>query len=135
MAQASEVEFRDQDGTGFTLLDYNGLLLPKRVVDPPAKTKDIKNLKYQDGDVFLCSFPKTGISVYRIYLRIRTLQLLTIPVLKIKYPMCLKIAGWVANSVDPDETPRSAACHLGVRCLLRPVCPNTYGKYDNYYVA
>ena len=45
----------------------------------------------------------------------------------IHYPMvCLKIAGWVANNVDPDETPRS---HLGLYCLLRPVCPNTYGKY------
>ena len=48
----------------------------------------------------------------------------------IHYPMlCLKTAGWVANSVDPDETPRSAASHLGLYCLLRPVCPNTYGKY------
>ena len=48
----------------------------------------------------------------------------------IHYPMlCLKIAGWVANSVDPDETPRSATSHLGLNCLLRPVCLNTYGKY------
>ena len=68
-------------------------------------------------------------------LSIRTPQLLTIHVPKIwtstiHYPMlCLKIAGWVANSVDPDETPRSAASHLGLYCLLRPVCPNTYGKY------
>ena len=36
----------------------------------------------------------------------------------------------MANSVDPDETPRSAASHLGLYCLLRPVCPNTYGKYS-----
>ena len=43
--------------------------------------------------------------------------------------LCLKIAGSVANSVDPDETPRSAASHLGLYCLLRPVCLNTYGKY------
>ena len=50
----------------------------------------------------------------------------------IHYPMlCLKIAGWVANSVDPDETPQNAASHLGLNCLLRPVCPNTYGKYGN----
>ena len=53
----------------------------------------------------------------------------------IHYPMlCLKIAGWVANSVDPDETPRSAASHLGLYCLLRPVCPNTYGKYGFFFV-
>ena len=52
----------------------------------------------------------------------------------IHYPMlCLNIAGWVANSVDPDETPRSAASHLGLNCLLRPVCPNTYGKYCMVY--
>ena len=51
----------------------------------------------------------------------------------IHYPiLCLKIAGWVANSVDPDETPRSAASHLGQNCLLRPVCPNTYGKYGTH---
>ena len=42
--------------------------------------------------------------------------------------LCLKIAGWVANSVDSDEMPHSAASHLGLHCLLRPVCPNTYGK-------
>ena len=35
----------------------------------------------------------------------------------------------MANSVDPDETPCSAASHLGLHCLLRPVCPNTYSKY------
>ena len=47
----------------------------------------------------------------------------------IHYPMlCLKFAGWVANSVDPDETPHSVS-HLGLYCLLRPVCPNIYGKY------
>ena len=46
--------------------------------------------------------------------------------------LCLKIAGWEANSVDPNETPRSAAPHLGLYCLLRHVCPNTYGKYGIY---
>ena len=45
--------------------------------------------------------------------------------------LCLKIAELVANSVDPDETPRSAASHLGLYCLLRPVCPNIYGKYGS----
>ena len=29
-----------------------------------------------------------------------------------------KIAGWVANSVDPDQTPRSAASDLDLHCLL-----------------
>ena len=34
------------------------------------------------------------------------------------YPMlCLNISGWVANSVNPDEKPRSVASHLGLHCL------------------
>ena len=36
-----------------------------------------------------------------------------------------KIARCVANSVDPDQTPRSAVSDLGLHCLLRSVCPNT----------
>ena len=36
--------------------------------------------------------------------------------------MCLKIPGRVANSVDPDQTPRSAASDLGLHYLLRSVC-------------
>ena len=41
----------------------------------------------------------------------------------------------MANSVDSDETPCSAASHLGLYCLLRPVCPNTCGKYGNYKLS
>ena len=40
----------------------------------------------------------------------------------------------MANSVDPDQMPHSAASVLGLHCLLRPVCPNTYGKYDTVQV-
>ena len=36
-----------------------------------------------------------------------------------------KFAVWVANSEDPDQTPRSAASDLGLHCLLRPVFPST----------
>ena len=36
----------------------------------------------------------------------------------------------MANSVDPDEMPHSAASHLGLNCLLRPVSPNTYGIHS-----
>ena len=31
----------------------------------------------------------------------------------------------MANSVDPDQTPRSAASDLGLHCLHRPIRPNT----------
>ena len=35
--------------------------------------------------------------------------------------------------MDPDETPHSAASHLGLHCLLGPVCPDTYGKYVTWF--
>ena len=35
--------------------------------------------------------------------------------------MCLETADWMANSVDPDQTPCSAASVPGLHCLLRPV--------------
>ena len=41
-----------------------------------------------------------------------------------------KIAGWVANSVDPDEAV-FAASHLGLHCLHRPVRSNTYSKVQH----
>ena len=44
--------------------------------------------------------------------------------------MCHKFAGLLANRVDADETPHSAAFHLGLYSLLRPAYPNTYGKYS-----
>ena len=36
-----------------------------------------------------------------------------------------KIAWWMANSVDHDQTPHSAASDLGLRCLLRLFSLNT----------
>ena len=45
--------------------------------------------------------------------------------------LCLNIAGRVTNSVEPDETPRSAASHQGLHCLRRSVCSNTYGICGN----
>ena len=38
--------------------------------------------------------------------------------------MC-KISGWVANSVDPDQTPLNAASDRGLHYVLKHVCPNT----------
>ena len=42
----------------------------------------------------------------------------------------------MANSVDPDQTPRSAASDLGLHCLLRPICPNrVFTVYDGIIIA
>ena len=49
--------------------------------------------------------------------------------------LCLKIAGGVADTVDHDETPRVAASHLGLHCLLRSVYQNPYDKYGNLMVS
>ena len=45
--------------------------------------------------------------------------------------LCLKNYWMSGKQCGPNETPRSAASHLGLHCLLRLVCPNTYGKYSN----
>ena len=37
-------------------------------------------------------------------------------------------AGWEPNSADPDQTLHSAASDLGLHCLLKNVCPNTWAK-------
>ena len=37
----------------------------------------------------------------------------------------------MANSEDPDQTPRSAASDLGLHCLLRCTCSNTLTKNGN----
>ena len=67
-------------------------------------------------------------------LNIWTHQLLAIPLLKLDiYNLLLeavsKNAGLVENSVDADGAPHSAETHMGLHYLIRPVYPNTYGKY------
>ena len=44
--------------------------------------------------------------------------------------MYLKIAGWVVDSVDPDQMLHSAPFDQSVHCLFRHVCLNTKGKYS-----
>ena len=41
----------------------------------------------------------------------------------------------LANNVDPDQTLHSAASDDGLNYLLRPICPNTWGYYDNQYLT
>ena len=43
--------------------------------------------------------------------------------------MRLKTAERVSNSVAHDQASHSVATDLDLHCLLRPVCPNTQGKY------
>ena len=43
-----------------------------------------------------------------------------------------KIADRAANGVEPDQMMRFYVC---LHCLLRPVCPNIYGKYSISYLV
>ena len=45
--------------------------------------------------------------------------------------MVPQTAGRVANSVSPDQVPRSAASDLYLQCLPRPACPKTKDEYGN----
>ena len=40
----------------------------------------------------------------------------------------------LANSADPDQTPRSVASDLGLQYLHRPACPITLSKYGIFAV-
>ena len=48
--------------------------------------------------------------------------------------MRLKTAGWVANSVDPDQTPRSAASDLGLHGLPMSISRSMYGHLCTQYI-
>ena len=48
--------------------------------------------------------------------------------------MCLKPTGWVANSIDPYQTPRSLAFDQGVQ-FAHVDCPNAEGIYGNILTA
>ena len=41
----------------------------------------------------------------------------------------------MANGVDPDQTPRSAASDLGLHCSPKSVWPDTLGKYGNSSIS
>ena len=45
----------------------------------------------------------------------------------------VKTPVWMLNSVNLDQTPYdSAVSDLNLHCLLRPICPNTWGRYGKY---
>ena len=81
----------------------------------------------------------TQSAIYYFYSH-STPYLFTILVLNLKKKSLLpidvsEIAGWVANSVNPDQTPQNVASDLGLRCLLKPVYPNTKVNYAVHFTA
>ena len=45
--------------------------------------------------------------------------------------MCLRDAGEIANSVDPDQTLLMEQSDLGLHCLLRPICHSIWKFYGD----
>lgn len=56
----SLVDIRDNAGRGMTIVQHEELLLPLLWTDPSKKLNEIKDFTYKEGDVFICSYPKTG---------------------------------------------------------------------------
>ncbi|XP_053380204.1 sulfotransferase 6B1-like [Mercenaria mercenaria] len=56
------VEIRDENGEGFDTVQCEDMVFPKQFLrmQPEVRMKAIKEMKYRDGDVLLCSYPKTG---------------------------------------------------------------------------
>ena len=46
--------------------------------------------------------------------------------------ICLKIVGYMSNSVDSDNMLHSAAYYQSLHCLHGHVCPSTFGKYCSF---
>lgn len=56
------VELRDENGEGFETIQCEDMVFPKQYIriQPEVRMKAIRDLQYRDGDVLICSYPKTG---------------------------------------------------------------------------
>lgn len=60
------VGVRDDEGHGYDLVQYEDTYLPVffkmllKGLTVGEKLKQVKSMAYQDGDVLICSYPKTG---------------------------------------------------------------------------
>lgn len=56
------VEIRDENGQGFDTVQCEDLVFPKQFMhmNPETRMDAIRDFKHRDGDVLVCSYPKTG---------------------------------------------------------------------------
>ena len=60
-------------------------------------------------------------------LKFGTPEFLTMLVLKFEQSQFTVYAGWIADSIDPDQMSQTdQQYHLGLHCLLRPLCSNIH---------
>ena len=58
---AEEVEMKNEHGVvRVKLLKYEGIIWPPMIKDPIKTVEETKKFQYQDGDLFVCSYPRTG---------------------------------------------------------------------------
>ena len=80
-------------------------------------------------NLFFPQFCKSDMSNL-IYLEVFQRVPWTFEITRFDCTICISnTAGWVANSVDPDQMLHSTASDLGLQCLLRPICLNIMGIY------
>ena len=59
------IELKDKKGTVRMITQkYEGIIWSPIVQDPVKRVHDTWDFPYKDGDVFVCSYPRTG----RVYL-------------------------------------------------------------------
>ena len=91
---------------------------------PPTPTPMTKKYHFHEWEI-LDKFDKFGTPSFLLLLLNKSILL--------PADVC-KIAGWVANSIDPDQLPRSGMSDLDLYCLLRSICPNMWNKYGNMII-
>ena len=83
-----------------------GMMLPDEiphVLMEIFKENTILTHKYLDNLIPYHTYPKSWTSPFSL-----------------PFDVSEKIAGWLANHVDPDQMPYFVASELGLHCLLRP---------------
>ena len=64
MGKCKEYDLDDDNGKQIKVLELDGIAVPKPFFDGEEAVRKrhsiVKNLKYESGQVMVCSFPKTG---------------------------------------------------------------------------
>ena len=60
MAEEIELMKNEQGMVRMKVLKYEGIIWPPIIKDPVKTVEETKKFQYQDGDLFVVSFPRTG---------------------------------------------------------------------------
>ena len=58
---AEKVDIKNEQGVvRMSTQKYEGIIWPPMIQDPVKRVEDTLNFPYKDGDLFVCSYPRTG---------------------------------------------------------------------------